>query len=157
MPLLAYFWKVGAVLLALLFVADFYLPKAAVTDEKTAVDQPAIRIHSDRIRIHSDRKWPERVVLDTTLPAIVAIASAPSITETASLVPAIAPVIRAETPALANALAMARSDLPPREAVERKRLRKTQHVATRSKRHGAPRMVLAARQPQFGWFGYRYW
>lgn len=150
MPLLAYFWKVGAVLLALLFVADFYLPKAAVTDEKTAVDQPAIRIHSDR-------KWPERVVLDTTLPAIVAIASAPSITETAPLVPAIAPVIRAETPALANALAMARSDLPPREAVERKRLRKTQHVATRSKRHGAPRMVMAARQPQFGWFGYRYW
>ena len=150
MPLLAYFWKVGAALLALLFVADFYLPKAAVTDEKTAVDQPAIRIHSDR-------KWPERVVLDTTLPAIVAIASAPSITETAPLVPAIAPVIRAEAPALANALAMARSDLPPREAVERKRLRKTQHVATRSKRHGAPRMVLAARQPQFGWFGYRYW
>ncbi|MHB0769162.1 hypothetical protein [Bradyrhizobium sp. 1.29L] len=146
---MAYFWKVGAALLALLFVADFCLPKADVT-EKTAVDQPAIRIHSDR-------KWPERVVLDTTMPAIVAIASAPSIAEPASLVPATAPVIRAETPALANALAMARSDSPPREAVERKRQRMTQHVATRSKRHGAPRMILAARQPQFGWPGYRYW
>ncbi|MHC2378505.1 hypothetical protein ACVIHA_002880 [Bradyrhizobium liaoningense] len=73
MPLLAYFWKVGAALLALLFVADFCLPKAAVT-EKTAVEQPAILIHSDR-------KWPERVVLDTTMRAIVAIASTPSITE----------------------------------------------------------------------------
>lgn len=149
MPLLAYFLKVGAALLALLFVADSYLPRAAV-NEKTAVDQPVIRIHSDR-------KWPERVVLDTTLPAIVAIASAPSITEPAPLVPTMTPVIRAETPALANALAMARSDLPPREAAERKRPRKTQHAATRSKRQGAPRMVLAARQPQFGWPGYRYW
>ncbi|WP_424579503.1 MULTISPECIES: hypothetical protein [Bradyrhizobium] len=146
---MAYFWKVGAALLALLFVADFCLPKAAVT-EKTAVEQPAILIHSDR-------KWPERVVLDTTMRAIVAIASTPSITEPTPLVPATAPVIRAETPALANALAMARSDLPPREAVERKRLRKMQHVATRSKRHGAPLMVLATRPPQLGWLGYRYW
>ena len=149
MPLLAYFWKVGAALLALLFVADFCLPKAAVT-EKTAVDQPAIRIHSDR-------KWPERVVLDTTLPAIVAIASAPVITEPAPLAPQMAPVVRAESPAVANALAMARSDLPPHEAAERKRPRKTHHVAMRSKRHGAQRMVLADRQPQFGWFGHRYW
>jgi hypothetical protein len=146
MPLLAYFWKVGAALLALLFVADFCLPQAAVTG-RTAVNQPALRIHSDQ-------KWPERVVFDTTLPANVAVASAPSITEPAPLVPATAPVIRAETPALANAFAMARSDLPPREAVERKRLRKKQHVGTRSKRLPTPQMILAARQSQFGWFGY---
>nr|AWM09093.1 hypothetical protein CIT39_23450 [Bradyrhizobium symbiodeficiens] len=149
MPVLAYFWKVGAALIALLFVADFCLPKAAVTG-RTAVDQATIRIHSDR-------KWPERVVLDTTLPVIVAVTSAPVITEPAPLVSQMAPVVQAETPAVANALAMARSDLPPHEAVERKRPRKTQHVAMQSKRHGAPRMVLAARQPKFGWFGYRYW
>ncbi len=149
MPMLAYFWKVGAALLALLFVADFCLPEAAVTG-RTAVDQPAIRIHSDR-------KWPERVVLDTTLPVIVAVASTPVITDPAPLVPQMASVIRAETPAIANALAMARSDLPPHEAVERKPPRKMQQVAMRSKRHGTPRMVLVARQPQFGWFGYRYW
>lgn len=148
MPLLAYLWKVGAALLALLFVADFVLPKAAVT-ERTAVDQPALRIHSDR-------KWPERVIFDTTLPADVAVASAPSITEPAPLVPATAPISRAETPAPANALAIARTDLPTRESVERKRLRKKQYVGTRSKRFSTPQMVLAARQPQFGWFGYRY-
>jgi hypothetical protein len=34
MPLLAYFWKVGAALLALLFVADFCPPKAPVAERK---------------------------------------------------------------------------------------------------------------------------
>ncbi|RXT44261.1 hypothetical protein B5V03_21970 [Bradyrhizobium betae] len=149
MPLLAYFWKVGAALLALIFVADFCLPKATVTERMT-VEQRAILIHSDR-------KWPERVVLDTTLPAMVAVASAPLTTEHAPLVTRTTPVIRAETPALADAFAMVRSESPPREAVEHKRLQKRRHVATRSKRHGASQMVLAVRQPQFGWFGHRYW
>ncbi|MBR1174667.1 hypothetical protein JQ617_11930 [Bradyrhizobium sp. KB893862 SZCCT0404] len=148
MPLLAYFWKVGAALLTILFAADFCLPKAVVTERMTA-ERPAIRIHSDR-------KWPERVVLDTTLPVIVA-ASAPSMTAPAPLAPAEAPVVPATPPALANALAMARPESPPRDAVEHKRPRKSQHVAARSRRHTTPQMLLAARQPQFGWFGYRYW
>ncbi|MHC4042585.1 hypothetical protein [Bradyrhizobium sp. 23AC] len=149
MPLLAYFCKVGAALLALLFVADFCLPGVQVA-ERTTADRATIRIHSDR-------KLPERVVLDMTAPVIVAVASAPSITEPPSLARTEPPVIRAETPAVANALAMARADSPPREAVEHKRPRKPQHNAPRSKRHPTPQMVLAARQPQFGWFGYRYW
>ena len=40
MPLAAYFWKVGAVLLALLFVADYWLPRAPTVDQ-AATDRPA--------------------------------------------------------------------------------------------------------------------
>jgi len=59
MPLARYFFYVGSVLLALLFIADASLPK-----------RPAIN-HSDEfrpvIRIYSDRGWPERVVYNTGL------------------------------------------------------------------------------------------
>jgi hypothetical protein len=147
MPLLAYFWKVGAALLALLLIADFCLPKASVADRKS-VDRPTIRIQSDR-------KWPERVVLDTSLPAIVAAGPEIARTETATPVaPAEPPVMPAQA---ANALAMARSEQPSHEAVDSKRPRKTIHTAMRSKRHAPQQMLLAARQPQFAWFGYRYW
>src|ERR1700691_3510142 len=62
MPLRRYFFYVGGVLLALLFIADAYLPKLPVAHE---VDRA-----SYSIRIHSDRKWPERIVYDTSLPTI---------------------------------------------------------------------------------------
>ena len=59
MPLARYFFYVGSVLLALLFIADACLPKL-----------PAVN-HSDElrpmIRIYSDRGWPARVVYDTGL------------------------------------------------------------------------------------------
>jgi hypothetical protein len=150
MPLLRYFWKVGATLLALLLVADLCLPQSPIA-EKTSEDRPAIRIHSDR-------KWPERVVLDTSTPVIVA--AAPEISTAQASAPrhlAEPPVIRAEVPAVANALAMVRTDVPPRAVVEHKRTRKSQHIATRSKRQAPPQMMLAGRQGQFAWFGYRYW
>ncbi|MCP3372991.1 hypothetical protein [Bradyrhizobium cajani] len=150
MPLLAYFWKIGAALLALLFVADFCLIPSPVA-EKTAMDQPAIRIHSDR-------KWPERVVLDTSMPVVVAAATDLAAAQAAApLDRAESPIIRPESPAVANALAMASTGPPPREVVARKRPHKSQHVAMRSKRHAPPQMVPAGRQEQFAWFGYRYW
>src|SRR6476659_8536483 len=116
MPLLAYFWKVGAALLALLFVADLCLPKAPLA-EQTIVDRPAIRIHSDR-------KWPERVILDTSLPARGA--AAPQIAPAEAASPpggTEPPIVRADVPTAANALAMARTDQLPRDAVDRKRPR----------------------------------
>ena len=61
MPLARYFLYVGGVLLALVFILDACFPSDQVT-QKTHPDLPAIRIHSDR-------KWPERVVYDTSLPA----------------------------------------------------------------------------------------
>ena len=63
MPLVRYFFFVGGVLLALLFVSDAYLPKLPMAD-RANVDRPIIRIYSDQ-------KWPQRIVYDTSLPTIV--------------------------------------------------------------------------------------
>ena len=63
MPLARYFSYVGGVLLALLFILDAYFPKMPA-DERVSSDVPIIRIHSDR-------KWPERIVFDTSVPTII--------------------------------------------------------------------------------------
>ncbi len=63
MPLARYFFFVGGVLLALLFISDAFLPKLRVAD-RAYTDLPVIRIHSNG-------KWPERVVYDTSLPTII--------------------------------------------------------------------------------------
>ncbi len=64
MPIARYFIIVGGTLAALLFIAGWCLP----TPPARFADQPAI----DRaiIRIKSERKWPEKVVLDTSQPTI---------------------------------------------------------------------------------------
>jgi hypothetical protein len=59
MPLARYFLYVGSVLLALLFVADAWLPRRPVVDRGEPF-QPVIRIYSDG-------KWPARVVYDTSV------------------------------------------------------------------------------------------
>jgi hypothetical protein len=48
-------------------------------------------------------------------------------------------------------------DTRPPEIVDRKRQRKMLHVAARPRRNVQPQMLLAARQGQFGWFGFRTW
>src|SRR3954447_24962104 len=83
MPLARYFFLVGGVLLALLFVVDAVLPKLPVVD-RTDTDLPVIRIHSDR-------KWPERVIFDTSIPTIV---PAPTVkAEAVAPAPAPSPVV----------------------------------------------------------------
>jgi hypothetical protein len=67
MPLARYFVFVGGALMALLFVFDFFSPKA-VADSGI---QSAGTIDKSTLRIRSEQKWPERVVLDTTHPTIV--------------------------------------------------------------------------------------
>ena len=61
MPLARYFYFVGGVLLALLFILDATLPTFPVVEEKAKANPPVIRIYSDR-------KWPERIVYDTSAP-----------------------------------------------------------------------------------------
>src|SRR5215813_10239563 len=61
MPLARYFLWVGSVLLALLFIAGACLPKLPAANAMTDAPPPAIRIHSER-------KWPERIVFDTSAP-----------------------------------------------------------------------------------------
>jgi hypothetical protein len=64
-PIGRYIAFVGSLLLAILFIADWYLPMAPnqnVTSREA--DQPIIRIKSDQ-------KLPERIVFDTSTPTIV--------------------------------------------------------------------------------------
>ena len=157
MPLLRYFVYVGGALLALLLFCDALLPQAPLPDNLTsASDLPAIRIRSER-------KWPERVVIDTTvpLPAVAKIAK----TEVAPAPP---------QPGVADASAKARV----REAFAQVPSGQSEHkqaktpadlkvaatepgkaeVKPQSKRkvaraHPASRpMMLVAQQPRFGFF-----
>jgi hypothetical protein len=64
-PLGRYFLVVGGVLLALLFVADWYLP-----------GPPAMPIYgrpidSAILHIRSEQKWPQRLQFDTSMPTIL--------------------------------------------------------------------------------------
>jgi hypothetical protein len=64
-PIGRYIAFVGSLLLAILFIANWYLPIAptqSVTSREA--DKPLIRIKSDQ-------KWPERIVFDTRAPTIV--------------------------------------------------------------------------------------
>ena len=56
---------VGSLLLAILFIADWCMPMApTLSVTSRGADKPIIRIKSDR-------KWPERIVFDTSAPTIV--------------------------------------------------------------------------------------
>ena len=98
MPIFRYFVFVGGALLVLLFAANYVLPSQPVAQTVAAAgnDQPLIRIRSDR-------HLPERVVLDTTQPTIVAPA-----VKTAAVVPPQPPAQEGVSPALAELSAKAR-------------------------------------------------
>ncbi len=148
MPIARYFFFIGGVLLALLFISDGYFPKLPVADRAVA-DLPAIRIHSDR-------KWPERVVFDTSIRAVAPVQTAEAQADVA------APSTVADVPGkaqLRDAFAQLQPSgakqlessypkipdpkLPPKRKVAKKRL--------------APPTVLVAQQPQFGFFASNTW
>jgi len=64
-PVGRYIAFVSSLLLAILFIADWYLPMAP--------SQSVTSLEADKpiVRIKSDRKWPERIVFDTSAPTIV--------------------------------------------------------------------------------------
>ena len=148
MPLARYFLYVGGVLLTLVFILDAWLTGLPVM-ERSHVDSPVIRIHSDR-------KWPERIVFDTTLPTIVPVRAALAEDRAASpatVTDASAKEREREAFALmqpSDAKRLQPSD-PGRRELKPQRPRKI------VKRHVTPRSVLVWRQPQFGWFGNTIW
>jgi len=80
-PLGRYFFFAGSLLLGMLFIADWYLPKASSQNffRETRVDKSIIRIKSAH-------KWPEPIIIDTSLPTIVppplpVLAKAPAINQ----------------------------------------------------------------------------
>jgi hypothetical protein len=148
MPMARYFLYVGGVLLTLVFLLDACLTGLPVIERSHA--------NSSVIRIHSDRKWPERIVFDTTLPTIVA-AQAAIAKDRVTSPAAVTDVSVKEREREAFAL-MQPSDAkrlqppdPGRRELKQQRPRKI------VKRHVPPRSILVARQPQFGWFGNTIW
>ncbi len=148
MPLARYFLYVGGVLLALLFISDAYLPQLPV----------AVRADADRpvIRIHSDRKWPERVVFDTSRPTIVPVQTA----NTETSVPARATVADVSANArLRDAFAELQPSNPKQVQLSepKKPEQKPQQKRKIAKRRVAPPIMLVAQQPQFSLFGNHTW
>lgn len=64
MPIGRYVTWVGTLLLALLFVVDWLVPKSAPDADSRTIDKPVIRIASIQ-------QLPERIVIDTNQPTIV--------------------------------------------------------------------------------------
>jgi len=149
MPVLRYFVFVGAALLALIFVVGELFPVSPVAQgtKTAAADLPMIRIRTDR-------KWPERVVFDTSVPA-TAVAAVPVVTPTAqNEVPdkALADFTDAG-PKLTAKDAFAQltpSDLKKMDA-------KPPQKRKVAKRHVAPPPIQVAQRPQFGLFANNIW
>jgi hypothetical protein len=143
-------------LLALLFITDAVLPTLPVED-RANTELPVIRIHSDR-------KWPERVVFDTSKPMV-----APAQTQTATDAAAPAPA----PPAVADVSGEGRrgdafAQLQPSDAkqkqvqsTDRKRAdaKPQQHKRKIARSRVGPPRMLVAQQPRFGfgWFDNGPW
>ncbi len=146
MPLARYLFYCGGVLLALLFIADAYLPKLPVAARAGT--------HLPAIRIHTERKWPARVVFDTNLPAIIPA----QIAKTDASAPARVGNVSVNTRVREAFAQMQATDLRQSQQPEaRKTEPKPQRQRKVAKRRAPPPMILVARQPQFGWSGRNIW
>jgi hypothetical protein len=151
MPLARYFLFVGGALLALLFISNAYLPKLPVADSSVAaVDIPVIRIHSDR-------KWPERVVFDTSIPTITPRLAANTVASVA------APATVADVSAKVRVREAFAQLQPPSDPTQvhpsdtKKPEPKPQHKRRIAKSRPSPPTMLVAQQPRFGFFGNNMW
>ena len=148
MPLARYFVFVGGVLLALLLVVGAVLPQLPVADSVDA------GVDKSTIRIHSDRKWPDRVVFDTSLPTMVP-AQTPK-AEAANSAPA--PTIVADVPAKARVREAFAQLVPPESKKPEPKLQKLHRKHKIAKTRAAPPpVVMVAQQPRFGFFANSTW
>jgi hypothetical protein len=146
MPVARYFLYVGGVLITLLFILDAWFPRFPVAERANA-NLPVIRIHSDR-------KWPERIVFDTSLPTSIP----PQIASNEGSIPATATnvsVKATEREAFAQIQPSDAKQLQPSNS--KKREPNLQRKGKIARRHTAPLPFLAARQPQLGWFRNSIW
>jgi hypothetical protein len=146
MPLARYFLYVGAVLLALLLVVEAYVPKLPAM-ERAHANLPLIRIHSDR-------KWPQRIVYDTSLPAGISSA-------VAALEPDVQSGAMSEDisfgPNEREAFAQMRSSNA--EQLQRTVSGSQEHARQSRRKYARKGMskLAMARPSQFGWFGKSFW
>jgi hypothetical protein len=155
MPLFRYFVVVGGALLALLFISDAVLPKQPLPSFMSVASSDL-----PRVRIHSERKWPERIVFDTSMPAVK-----PALMAEAQTAPPAAPAPRVReafaqfTPPISKA--EVKADVKTATKIEARVDVKTDvkvaEAGVQPKRKVAkPRpsrpLVLVAQQPHGGWF-----
>jgi hypothetical protein len=131
MPLGRYFVFAGSVLLALLFLSDWYLPPLAVTTARGEVDRTVIRLRSGH-------KWPERIVIDTSLPTIV-----PPPTRVAD----VPPLSRSPAQSPKEAMAM----VAPIQAVALKPIPKRRTRIARKSGRLVSYEAIGLRDPSAGW------
>jgi hypothetical protein len=155
MLLARYFLYVGGALLALLLVVSAELPQTdAVPSTNSASDVPAIRINSDR-------KWPAKVVFDTTAPTIAPTQLASTTSDVQPPAPAAQIASNEVAPKAAPREALAQlapSDLK-KASVRRLEARSRQKHVRVARRRLYPPPMMMAQQPQFGFgfFGSRVW
>jgi hypothetical protein len=145
MPVLRYFLFVGGALLALLFAVDAFSPTTPVVAEADASSTP----ENPTLRIRSDRKWPERIVFDTSMPTI-----APPAQIAASEVAAPPPPAAGEFTAKARVRESFAQFRPAEESKPEAKPQPKRKIAKRRAPSAAPQVALIAQQPQrFGFFG----
>ena len=150
MPLGRYFLLIGGALLVVLLVAGAYLPSPPVVEQ--------VETRQPKIRIHSDKKLPERVVFDTSMPAVIHPLG-PVTAETGA--PSVSSADDVSAKARQAFAHLQSSDVSKSKPADAKRPELKSASSRKSetrKRTAAPRKVrLVARHPQFDWFGGRMW
>lgn len=149
MPVLRYFLFVGGALLALLFAVDAFAPPAPAV---VAAANASVTVDNPTLRIRSDRKWPEKIVFDTSLPTIVP--PAPTVVAQASL-----PAVAATSEFTAKArVRESFAQFRPTDD-EQKPVAKPQAKRKIAKHRSAPapQIALVAQQQRFGFFASNTW
>ena len=145
MPVLRYFLFVGGALLALLFAVDAFAPKAPVV---VAAAEASATTENPTLRIRSDRKWPDRIVFDTSLPTIVPPA------QTAATEVSPPPTVAGEFTAKARVRESFAQFRPANESKPEAKPQPKHKIAKHRAPPAAPQVALVAQQPQrFGFFG----
>jgi hypothetical protein len=137
LPMARYFAVVGSALIALLMVVGRSLPRPA----DGVPDRPEI-VDGATIRIHSTRKWPDKVVLDTSQPTFSLPPIDTALAQDLVEHPSEGTTDRASVDALVDSRAQPAVDAHPiGEHHSTERTRRTRARATRSTR------VARARSP----------
>ena len=148
MPLGRYFLLIGGALLIVLLVAGAYLPSPPIVEQ--------VETRQTKIRIHSETNLPERVVFDTSMPAVThPVDHTRAETDPPSSPPSADDLSAKSRQAFAR---LQSSDTSKARVAELKRPEFKTSPSRRSetrKRAPTPRKVRLARQPQFDWFGAR--
>ena len=145
MPVLRYFLFVGGALLALLFAIDAFAPKVPVV----VAAEASATTENPTLRIRSDRKWPDRIVFDTSLPTIV-----PPAQTAATEVSPPPPTAAGEFTAKARVRESFAQFRPADESKPEAKPQPKRKIAKHRAPPAAPQVALVAQQPQrFGFFG----